>query len=157
MKATDELKPCPFCGTVPRMQTTELTCGRPRYFVDCEGSGCKAIACTANRYETALEAAEAWNTRACTPSIKDTDLPATEPLAQVPRIRYTDANGNVYEGWYAFHVKRAVCPGFDSLKPDNCVHCIVTDGFADWGMHQGFRHMGIIPDGGTIELIGGER
>lgn len=60
-----ELKPCPFCGTVPRMGVTELTCGRPGYFVDCEGSGCKAIACTANRYETALEAAEAWNARAC--------------------------------------------------------------------------------------------
>ena len=62
---SEELKPCPFCGTVPRMQTTELTYGRPCYFVDCEESGCKAIACTANRYETALEAAEAWNARAC--------------------------------------------------------------------------------------------
>lgn len=61
---SEKLKPCPFCGTVPRMGVTELTCGRPGYFVDCEESGCKAIACTANRYETALEAAEAWNMRA---------------------------------------------------------------------------------------------
>ena len=60
-----ELKPCPFCGTVPRMGVTEPTFGEPRYFVECEGTGCKVVAYTPNEYETALEAAEAWNARAC--------------------------------------------------------------------------------------------
>lgn len=60
-----ELKPCPFCGTVPRIGVTEPTFGEPRYFVECEGTGCKVVAYTPNEYETALEAAEAWNARAC--------------------------------------------------------------------------------------------
>ena len=59
------LKPCPFCGTVPRMGVTEPTFGEPRYFVECEGIGCKVVAYTPNEYGTALEAAEAWNARAC--------------------------------------------------------------------------------------------
>lgn len=60
-----KLKPCPFCGTEPRMGVTEPTFGEPRYFVECEGVGCKVVAYTPNEYETALEAAEAWNARAC--------------------------------------------------------------------------------------------
>lgn len=60
-----ELKPCPFCGTEPKMGVTEPTFGEPRYFVECEGVGCKVVAYTPNEYETALEAAEAWNARAC--------------------------------------------------------------------------------------------
>lgn len=60
-----KLAPCPFCGTVPRMGVTEPTFGEPRYFVECDGVGCKVVASTSNEYETALEAAEAWNARAC--------------------------------------------------------------------------------------------
>lgn len=62
---SEELKPCPFCGTVPKMGTSELMNGRPRYFVECEGNGCVMRAYTANDYETPLEAVEAWNRRAC--------------------------------------------------------------------------------------------
>lgn len=60
-----KLKPCPFCGTEPKMGVTEPTFGEPRYFVECEGVGCNVVAYTPNEYETALEAAEAWNARAC--------------------------------------------------------------------------------------------
>lgn len=61
----EKLKPCPFCGTVPMMSTTELVHGEPRYFVECEGRGCLMNVCVANEYETAQEAAEVWNARAC--------------------------------------------------------------------------------------------
>lgn len=86
----------------------------------------------------------------------DTDLPATSPLPQVPRVRYTDANGCVHEGWYAFHEARQACPlGRDRLRPEDCMHLIVSDGFADWNMPRDVRVQAIAPDGGEVELLGG--
>ena len=43
-------------------------------------------------------------------TIEDTDLPKVAPLAHIPRVRYTDANGRIHEGWYAFHVNRQLSP-----------------------------------------------
>lgn len=89
-------------------------------------------------------------------SIMDTDLPATSPLPQVPRVRYTDAGGRVHEGWYAFHEARQTCPlGNDRLRPGDCQHLIVSDGFADWNMPRDVRVQAIVPDGGEVELLGG--
>lgn len=89
-------------------------------------------------------------------SIMDTDLPATSPLPQVPRVRYTDADGRVQEGWYAFHEARQTCPlGRDLLRPGDCEHLIVSDGFADWNMLRDVRVQAIVPDGGEVELLGG--
>lgn len=89
-------------------------------------------------------------------SIMDTDLPATSPLPQVPRVRYTDAGGRVHEGWYAFHEARQTCPlGRDRLRPGDCQHLIVSDGFADWNMPRDVRVQAIVPDGGEVELLGG--
>lgn len=82
-------------------------------------------------------------------SIMDTDLPATSPLPQVPRVRYTDAGGRVHEA-------RQVCPlGNDRLRPGDCMHLIVSDGFADWNMPRDVRVQAIDPDGGEVELLGG--
>lgn len=89
-------------------------------------------------------------------SITDTDLPATSPLPQVPRVRYTDAGGRVHEGWYAFHEARQTCPlGRDRLRPGDCSHLIVSDGFAGWNMPRDVRVRAIVPDGGEVELLGG--
>ena len=89
-------------------------------------------------------------------SIMDTDMPATSPLPQVPRVRYTDAGGRVHEGWYAFHEARQTCPlGRDRLRPGDCQHLIVSDGFADWNMPRDVRVQAIVPDGGEVELLGG--
>lgn len=86
----------------------------------------------------------------------DTDLPQTSPLPQVPRVRYTDAGGRVHEGWYAFHKARQTCLlGHDRLRPGDCMHLIVSDGFADWNMPRDVRVQAIEPDGGEIELLGG--
>ena len=86
----------------------------------------------------------------------DTDLPATSPLPQVPRVRYTDADGRVHEGWYAFHRARQTCLlGNDRLHPEDCRHLIVSDGFADWNMPRDVRVQAIVPDGGEVELLGG--
>lgn len=79
----------------------------------------------------------------------DTDLPATSPLPQVPRVRYTDAGGCVHEA-------RQPCPlGHDRLRPGDCMHLIVSDGFADWNMPRDVRVQAIEPDGGEVELLGG--
>lgn len=84
----------------------------------------------------------------------DTDLPATSPLPQVPRVRYTDADGCAHEGWYAFHEARQACPlGRDRLRPGDCQHLIVSDGFADWNMPRDVRVQAIEPDGGEVELL----
>ena len=89
-------------------------------------------------------------------TIMDTDLPATSPLPQVPRVRYTEADGRVHEGWYAFHEARQTCPlGRDRLRPGDCMHLIVSDGFADWNMPRDVRVQAIEPDGGEVELLGG--
>lgn len=89
-------------------------------------------------------------------SIMDTDLPQTSPLPQVPRVRYTDAGGRVHEGWYAFHKARQTCLlGHDRLRPGDCRHLIVSDGFADWNMPRDVRVQAIVPDGGEVELLGG--
>lgn len=89
-------------------------------------------------------------------TIMDTDLPATSPLPQVPRVRYTDAGGRVHEGWYAFHEARQTCPlGHDRLRPGDCQHLIVSDGLADWNMPRDVRVQAIAPDGGEVELLGG--
>ena len=49
-------------------------------------------------------------------SVKDGDLPKTEPMPQIPRIRYTDASGRVHEGWYAFHEQAGV-PDERQIEP----------------------------------------
>lgn len=50
----------------------------------------------------------------------DTDLPKTAPMPGIPRIRHTDAEGHVYEGYYLFRVKRQLCPlGHDKLRPED--------------------------------------
>lgn len=87
--------------------------------------------------------------------MKDLDLPKTSPMPGVPRVRYADAAGNVVEGWYAFHEKRQPCPMNDELAPDDCLHLIVSDSFADWNMPVDLRIVAIDPDGGDIELVGG--
>lgn len=87
-------------------------------------------------------------------TIEDTDLPKAAPLAQIPRIRYTDADGRIYEGWYAFHVNRQLSPFESYPKARDCEHRIVSDGPADWNMPRGLRSARIVPDGGTIELLG---
>ena len=86
-------------------------------------------------------------------SVKDDDLPKAEPMPQIPRIRYTDANGRVHEGWYAFHERRQVSPINDRLKPGDCMHCIVSDKEADWNLPRDIRVQAIVPDGGTVEVM----
>lgn len=82
-------------------------------------------------------------------TIMDTDLPQTSPLPQVPRVRYTEADGRVHEA-------RQTCPlGRDRLRPGDCQHLIVSDGFADWNMPRDVRVRAIVPDGGEVELLGG--
>lgn len=89
-------------------------------------------------------------------TIMDTDLPATSPLPQVPRVRYTEADGRVHEGWYAFHEARQACPlGNDRPRPGDCQHLIVSDGLADRDMPRDVRVQAIEPDGGEVELLGG--
>lgn len=75
----------------------------------------------------------------------------------IPRIRYTDAEGHVYEGYYFFRVKRQLCPlGHDRLRPEDCRHCIAMDEPADWNMERPIGLAAIDPDGGTIEILEGE-
>lgn len=86
--------------------------------------------------------------------MRDTDLPKTAPMPGIPRIRYTDAEGHVYEGYYFFRVKRQLCPlGHDKLRPEDCQHCIAMDEPADWNMERRIRLVAIDPDGGTIEIL----
>ena len=67
-----------------------------------------------------------------------------------------EADGRVHEGWYAFHEARQACPlGNDRLRPGDCMHLIVSDGFADWNMPRDVRVQAIEPDGGEVELLGG--
>lgn len=89
--------------------------------------------------------------------MRDTDLPKTSPMPWVPRIRYTDADGRVYDGYYFFHIKRQLFPpGQDRLRPEDCQHCIAMDEPADWNMERRIRLVSIDPDGGTIEILEGE-
>ena len=86
--------------------------------------------------------------------MRDTDLPKTAPMPGIPRIRYTDAEGHVYEGYYFFRVKRQLCPlGQDRLSPEDCQHCIAMDEPADWNIERPIRLVAIDPDGGTIEIL----
>lgn len=87
-------------------------------------------------------------------TIKDTDLPKVAPLAHIPRVRYTDADGRIHEGWYAFHVNRQLSPFESYPKARDCEHRIVRDNSADWNMPRGLGSARIVPDGGTIELLG---
>lgn len=87
-------------------------------------------------------------------TIKDADLPKVAPLAHIPRVRYTDADGCVHEGWYAFHINRQLSPFESYSKANDCEHLIVSDGFADWNMPRGLESARIVPDGGIIELLG---
>lgn len=143
----EELKPCPFCGS--RSVYVEQI-GSGGYFNVC-CCNCLANVPLSGSRETAIAA---WNCRmADVVSVKDDDLPKAEPMPQIPRIRYTDANGRVHEGWYAFHERRQVSPINDRLKPGDCMHCIVSDKEADWNLPRDIRVQAIVPDGGTVEVM----
>ena len=87
-------------------------------------------------------------------TIQDTDLPKVAPLAHIPRVRYTDADGCVREGWYSFHINRQLSPFEFYPKANDCEHRIVSDVSADWNMPRGMESARIVPDGGIIELLG---
>lgn len=142
MISDELLKPCPFCGGEPR-----LIHFRSWRIVECRHCGIRTSAASE-------DPASAWNRRmADVVSVKDGDLPKTEPMPQIPRIRYTDASGCVHEGWYAFHECRQVSPMNDRLSPGDCMHCIVSDKEADWNLPRDIRVQAIVPDGGTVEVM----
>lgn len=65
---TEGLKPCPFCGVIPAMQShtqeDEMDNGRYLFFVECGNSQCPmGLVSTGGPYKSAGKAAERWNTR----------------------------------------------------------------------------------------------
>lgn len=87
-------------------------------------------------------------------TIKDTDLPQTSPIPGIPRIKVYSKDGKLLaEGYYAFHINRQPCIMGDELKPDDCDHCLITDGFADWNMPKKLEVKKIVPEGGWIEVV----
>ena len=62
---SEELKPCPFCGSIPRL--TSGGAEDPRKFVECTNLFCYA---EGPRKVTRLEAITTWNSRAAQPAQK---------------------------------------------------------------------------------------
>lgn len=157
----DSLKPCPFCGGEAEtwshyfeeedMTLWQVRCKERPYDVEHPCYTADSFI----SFTTEAEAIEAWNTRAeRTCRIKDTDLPKTSPLLSIPRIRVYDKDGRlVADGYYAFHQNRQLCVIGDKLKPEDCDHCVVIDGFADWNMPMAIEVKKIVPDGGWIEVV----
>ena len=146
-----ELKTCPFCGGEGYVICgSSFEHGFPSYAVECEKCGTVGIVKASEQ-----EAIEAWNTRSeSVRRIKDSDLPKTSPLSGIPRIRVYDKDGRkCAEGYYAFHKNRQLCVIGDELKPEDCDHCIITDGFADWNMPRSIKVGKIVPEGGWIEVV----
>ena len=93
------------------------------------GGNCKS-AFENERANNGEELIEAWNTRSeSVRRIKDSDLPKTSPLSGI------------------------LCVIGDELKPEDCDHCIITDGFADWNMPRSIKVSKIVPEGGWIEVV----
>ena len=59
----NELKPCPFCGYVPKVETYEDMFQRITFGIECHGADCDIQPFTAC-YADKQEAIEAWNRRA---------------------------------------------------------------------------------------------
>lgn len=146
----EEIKPCPFCdGKGYVICGSSFKFGFTSYAVECEKCGAVGAVKASEQ-----EAIETWNTRAeSVRRIEDSDLPKTSPLPGIPRIRVYDGDGRkCAEGYYVFHQNRQLCVFGDKLKPDDCDHLIVADGFADWNMPRGIEVKKIVADGGWIEV-----
>ena len=153
---TRELKPCPFCGGDASVKYHHKSLIGYEARVYCCECGVMGSAKSGAILEDAAEMAiEAWNTRVgSTCRIEDSDLPETSPLPGIPRISVYDGDGRkCAEGYYVFHQNRQLCVFGDKLKPDDCDHLIVADGFADWNMPRGIDAKKIVPDGGWIEVV----
>ena len=55
----DDLKPCPFCGNIPRV----YQCSDDQWFVDCGDDGTCHVFVYAHDYSNREEAVKRWNTR----------------------------------------------------------------------------------------------
>ena len=58
----DELKPCPFCGYVPKVETYEDMFHRIKFGIECHSEDCDIQPFT-TWYADKQEAIEAWNRR----------------------------------------------------------------------------------------------
>jgi Lar family restriction alleviation protein len=58
-----ELKPCPFCGEIPKIEIFTDMFERKKYGIECHGSDCEINPMTA-WYADENDAIEAWNRRA---------------------------------------------------------------------------------------------
>ena len=65
---SDDLKPCPFCGTMPVIHCVDAT--YDTWYIECVYGGCSCKPETWY-YDTKEEAIEAWNTRQTDQSTTD--------------------------------------------------------------------------------------
>ena len=154
---SEQLRECPHCGATRGLYTLDEhggLCADDDLIAQIFCDNCKS-AFENERANNGEELIEAWNTRSeSVRRIKDSDLPKTSPLSGIPRIRVYDKDGRkCAEGYYAFHKNRQLCVIGDELKPEDCDHCIITDGFADWNMPRSIKVGKIVPEGGWIEVV----
>lgn len=55
-------------------------------------------------------------------------------------------NGEWVEGYYAYHIRRTICPIGDSVKPEDEQQVIMQDGFSDWNMPRDTVFFNIAPE-----------
>ena len=58
----EELKPCPFCGKIPKIIISKNSNSKDFYSVECKRMSCTFLVSTF-AYRTEKEAIEAWNRR----------------------------------------------------------------------------------------------
>ena len=59
---SEELKPCPFCGSKAKIRTMYYA-NSPLYYVRCPRLNCPVYCFTKKKYKTEAEAIEDWNKR----------------------------------------------------------------------------------------------
>lgn len=78
-------------------------------------------------------------------------MKVAELTSVIPKIRVTDDNGRVYEGYYCEMPETTYCCASDPMPPT--VRMIITHHMTDWGLPNEI-HAYKIDDDDDVEIVG---